>query len=239
MHYKEKRNAAEYGRLQRCCERGRERKSGGNVSCKCAFSCTAITLTYRRQLFEEFWKLNDYSKQQNYLLRLIHPQLIKRRIQWYHEIFLSKFNLSFQSPKVDTCSTCDSFAVKLKAGDTSVKVDQDLHHRQAEAAFKAMSDDEKNAKSSDAYVITFDLQQQMYIPQLTHSEMYYSHQVAGCNLGIHDSVTGTGCMCIWLENFGGRGSQKISSCVYKYLTMANLRGKTKLICWLDNCGGQN
>lgn len=330
-------------------------------------------MEYRKQLFEEFWSLSDYSKQQSYLLRLIHPQLIKRRRygkydhpsesrrqhsfsyflllrggsevrvclktfcntfgvtprrvqlagekilkgdmvgldkrggarknvenenwnerivehiksfptyeshycrkknpnklflspdlnvsrmykeflakyapnhvgkppvsrQWYHEIFLSKFNLSFQSPKVDTCSTCDAYAVQIKAGDTSVKVDQELHHRKAEAAFKAMNADETNAKTSDAYVITFDMQQQMYIPQLTHSEMYYSQQVACCNLGIHDSVTGNGCMCLWSENFGGRGSQEISSCIYEYLTTTNLRGKKKLICWSDNCGGQN
>jgi hypothetical protein len=60
-----------------------------------------------------------------------------------------------------------------------------------------------------------------------------------CNLGIHDCVTRNGCMSIWSENFGGTGSQEISSCICKYLTMANLHGKKKLICWSDNCRGQN
>jgi hypothetical protein len=45
--------------------------------------------------------------------------------QWYHEIILSKFNLSFQAPKVDTCATCDSLAIKIKAGDASAKVEQE------------------------------------------------------------------------------------------------------------------
>ncbi|XP_072379979.1 uncharacterized protein [Diabrotica undecimpunctata] len=36
--------------------------------------------------------------------------------QWYNEIFISKFNLSFARPKVDTCSTCDSLAVQIKSG---------------------------------------------------------------------------------------------------------------------------
>jgi hypothetical protein len=49
------------------------------ATCKCAFSCKAISLEYRKQLFEEFYNLGDYSKQQQYLQRLIHPQLIKRR----------------------------------------------------------------------------------------------------------------------------------------------------------------
>jgi hypothetical protein len=94
--------------------------------------------------------------------------------QWYHEIILSKVNLSFQAPKVDTCATCDSLAIKIKAGDASAKVEQELNHRKVEAAFTAMSNDEKNSGDSDAYVVSFDLQQQMYISQLTHSDMYYS-----------------------------------------------------------------
>lgn len=160
--------------------------------------------------------------------------------QWYNEIFISKFNLSFARPKVDTCSTCDSLAVKIKLGDGAAVVEQELHHRQAEAATKAMSSDTKNANASDCYVIAFDMQQQMYIPQLTHSEMYYSQQLAVCNLGIHDSVIGKGFMCLWTEDFGGRGSLEISSCLYTYLTEEiNSREKRKLILWSDNCGGQN
>lgn len=44
--------------------------------------------------------------------------------KWYHNIFLTKFNLSFSTPKVDTCSTCDALAIKINAGDQSAKVEQ-------------------------------------------------------------------------------------------------------------------
>uniref|UniRef100_A0A1B6LMA7 DUF7869 domain-containing protein n=1 Tax=Graphocephala atropunctata TaxID=36148 RepID=A0A1B6LMA7_9HEMI len=160
--------------------------------------------------------------------------------QWYHEIFLTKFNLSFSMPRVDTCSTCDALNIRLKSGDASAKVDQELHHRRAEATTEAMSDDNKNAKTSDAYVVSFDLQQQMYLPQLTHTEMYYSQQLACCNLGIHDSTKDQGCMFLWSENYGGRGSTEITSCIYQYLTtQCNPGNKKKLIMWSDNCGGQN
>ncbi|CAG9833612.1 unnamed protein product [Diabrotica balteata] len=77
-------------------------------------------------------------------------------------------------PKVDTCSTCDSLAVQIKSGDKAAATEQELHHRRAEAATKAMSTETKNAYTSNCYVLSFDMQQQMYIPQLTHSEMYYS-----------------------------------------------------------------
>nr|CAD7202039.1 unnamed protein product [Timema douglasi] len=93
---------------------------------------------------------------------------------------------------------------------------------------------ELNTTSALAYYAT---EQQM---QLTHTEMYYSQQLAACNLGIHDSVKGRGTMCLWTENFGGRGSLEIDSCLYKYLTTeVRMCEKKKLILWSDNCGGQN
>lgn len=105
-----------------------------------------------------------------------------------------------------------------------------------EAAFTEMSRDQKNSGDSDAYITTYDLQQQIYIPRLTHSGMYYSQQVMCCNLSIHDCLTENGYMCIWTEHFKGRGSQELTSCIPNY---ANLHRKKKLFYWLDNCGGQN
>lgn len=103
-----------------------------------------------------------------------------------------------------------------------------------------MAHDTKNAKTSNSYVISFDLQQQMYLPQLTHTEMYYAQQLACCNLGIHDSIKETGCMCLWAESFGGRVSLEISSCIYHYLTTeADIGNKKQLILWSDNSCGQN
>lgn len=161
--------------------------------------------------------------------------------QWYNEIFLTRFNLTFHRLRVDTCSTCDMLNIKLKAGDASAKFEQEIHHRRAEAAFKAMTDDNNLAKtSSDTYVLSFDLQQQMYLPQLSHTEMYYAQQLACCNLGIHDSTKSHGFMCLWSENFGGRGSLEISSCIYTYITSeAHIGQKKKLVLWSDNCAGQN
>nr|CAD7426840.1 unnamed protein product [Timema monikensis] len=143
--------------------------------------------------------------------------------QWYNEIFLLRFNLSFARPKVDTCSTCDSLAVKIKSGDQSAIIEQELHHRRAESATKLMSSDMKNAPTSDAYVIAFDLQQQMYIPQLTHTEMYYSQQLAACNLGIHDSVTGRGTIAAQNKPFTCTVFEEF----YDFKTIAHAKLNTK------------
>lgn len=164
--------------------------------------------------------------------------------QWYNQIFLTNFNLSFRVPRVDTCSTCDSLTTKVSntVGSTErneVQVALELHHRKHERATQAMKEDINNAKNSNFYVISYDMQQQIYIPQLTHSEMYYSRQVACCNLGIHDSEIKNGFMCFWPETVGGRGSLEVAHCVYSYLTKQINTQKTKLIVWSDNCGAQN
>ncbi|KAL1488797.1 hypothetical protein ABEB36_014595 [Hypothenemus hampei] len=49
------------------------------LGCKCLWACRSITLEYRVEFFNEFYKLADYSKQQGSLQRFIHPQIIKRR----------------------------------------------------------------------------------------------------------------------------------------------------------------
>lgn len=92
--------------------------------------------------------------------------------QWYNEIFLAQFNLSFARRRIDACSTCDRLTMQMKTGDKEASVMREFHHRQAEAASNAMSADTENANSSGhTIVISFDMQQQMYLPSLTHSEM--------------------------------------------------------------------
>lgn len=49
------------------------------VTCKCVFSCRLICLDYRQELFQKCYDVADYNKQQSFLQRLIHPQMIKRR----------------------------------------------------------------------------------------------------------------------------------------------------------------
>ncbi|KAF5273691.1 hypothetical protein FQA39_LY07381 [Lamprigera yunnana] len=52
-----------------------------------------------------------------------------------------------------------------------------LHHRRHECATKAMQHDSQTAKQSIFYVVAFDMQQQVYVLQLTRSEMYFWRQL--------------------------------------------------------------
>ena len=168
--------------------------------------------------------------------------------QWFHDIFLRDFNLSFGSPRVDTCSACDRGKIAIDSSPTEQlkaveKTKLELHHRQAEAAQKQMKVDIAMSMlpTSETQTVSFDLQQQMYLPYLTHSEMYYSRQLAIVNLGIHLENEERGIMFFWDETAGRRGASEIASCLYTFFTTRHLglSPKQKLILWSDNCCGQN
>ncbi|KAJ8720798.1 hypothetical protein PYW08_006263 [Mythimna loreyi] len=145
--------------------------------------------------------------------------------QWFNEVFLTEFNLSFKPPRVDTCPTCDSFKVEIDSAPTEelktlAKQKLDIHHKQTDMARDKMNKDGIKSRShdSDIRVVQFDLQQQMYLPTLTHTQMYYSRQLACVNMGIHLEDEGKGIMFLWNETVGQRGSNEIASCLYKFFT---------------------
>lgn len=127
---------------------------------------------------------------------------------------------------------------------TIAKQKLDIHHRHTDKARELMAKDgiESRSPDSDVRVVQFDLQQQMYLPTLTHTQMYYSRQLACVNMGIHLEDEAKGIMFLWNETVAQRGSSEIASCLYIFFTSTEIgftSYKQKLILWSDNCGGQN
>lgn len=166
--------------------------------------------------------------------------------QWFNAIFNKEFNLSFAPPRVDTCSTCDAYKISISTSKTPQEkrleeMKRELHHRKAEAAQKLMAQTAKDSQEphSDTCVISYDLQKQVYLPTLTHSQMYYSRQYTCMNFGIHLEDEGRGFMYLWEETAGRRGCNEIATCLYTFITTELQTEKRKLMFWSDNCGGQN
>lgn len=82
-----------------------------------------------------------------------------------------------------------------------------------------------------------DLQQVLFLPTLTHSSMYYLHQMSNYNLctHFHDGVSMTN---LWHEGQSGRGGNEVASCVFRAVTSVHPT-KNCLTVWIDNCCGQN
>lgn len=163
----------------------------------------------------------------------------------YRRVFSTKFNIGFKLPKSDTCKTCDRFMIQLQDEKLSeeqkkaISLQKELHLRRASALQDNLKQETENARiSKDICVISFDLQQALPVPNLTVGPAFYLRKAWVYNLGIHDCGTGKGYMYMWSEHTAKRGSDEISSILYKHFKENRCEAK-KLICFSDNCSGQN
>ena len=119
-----------------------------------------------------------------------------------------------------------------------VKLQTELatHHENAAKGYESLRSDSKNTTNS--IVLSFDLQQNLPVPTLTHGSMFYFRQLWVYNFGIHNCGNGSATMCLWNECIAGRGSGEIASCVLEYFSQTQPTTK-HLICYSDSCFGQN
>ena len=165
--------------------------------------------------------------------------------EWlYRKIFNEEFNLSFGYPRSDTCETCDEMHIAIKAAKTDqerepLQSDLAAHQEKASQGYQSLRNDTEYAKGSDdCIVLTFDLMQNLPVPTLTHSSMFYQRQMWEYNFGIHDCTSGTATMCMWSESTAARGADEICSALSQYVSHLP-SGISRLICFSDSCYGQN
>ena len=71
------------------------------------------------------------------------------------------------------------------------------HHKKAAQGYSSLlSDSQKSKTYPRTAVITFDLQQNLLVPTLTHGPMFYLQQLWVYNFGIHDCSNNTAVMCM-------------------------------------------
>jgi len=147
----------------------------------------------------------------------------------YRNVFLTKFNLGFGSPRSDTCSTCD------------VGIDE-AHKTRAALAFAAQKADRQLSRSnSDIVFCTFDLQKTMPLPKLSTNVAFYLRQAWLYNLGIH-YINGSEqkpLFFLWTEDQGRRGCEEVCSCILTFMHAVNISSDDRVIFWSDSCAGQN
>lgn len=178
-----------------------------------------LTMSSMYRLYLEDCRNNE--KPNNYLVKKAS----------YAYIFNTRFNLSFNTPKSDTCSRCD-------AGESN-----DEHVDNIRSGFGLLKTDREAAHHDKNKVyLTVDLQQTMPLPKLTTSKAFYMRQIWFYNLGIH-SISTDGVqpfMQTWTEDVAGRGSCEVASCLWNFvLNCEAVKTRDHLTIWSDSCAGQN
>ena len=114
-----------------------------------------------------------------------------------------EFNYGFGYPQSDTCEQCDLLKVAIDSAQTNDERDKlqmklATHQEKAAQGYQPLRlDSEKSKGDADSLVLTFDLQQNLPVPTLTHGAMFYMRQLWVYNC-IHDcSGSGSAVMCVW------------------------------------------
>jgi hypothetical protein len=95
----------------------------------------------------------------------------------YRYIFNHGFNFSFGRPFQDTCKECDRLDMHIKStgGEEgkNLKLELNLHQREAEAAYEALKQDGARSKQDPSTVVVcFDLQQALPTP-IIHTSVVF------------------------------------------------------------------
>lgn len=171
---------------------------------------------------------------------------LKVKFSMFYEIFSKEYNLSFNNPRVDVCTTCESLRNRLKAAETedtkqALQTQLRIHKRRSKAFYTTIRD-----KSEDPHtiVIVYDLQQVQALPQVPIQEAYYSRQLGLYNFGVCDNTNKKNYSYTWTENQSERGANEVSSAVHHFLTNVMPMNETfksirHVILASDGCGGQN
>ncbi len=172
----------------------------------------------------------------------------KKNKSLYENVFRTRFNLAFGTPKSDVCSTCETLKKACEVGSDEKKREAKLLlklHESRAAKFYSVCKEERGR--CDTLNVVFDLQQTQPIPKRNISEAFYRRQVWLYNFGIiidGDEIRKRKCFLYsWDESQAGRGSNKVCSAVmnflHRVLHRVRRRRITRLSLISDGCGGQN
>lgn len=157
----------------------------------------------------------------------------------YREIFNSKFNLAFFSPKKDQCDQCLSYtAIENPTEDEREKHNEHLKRKEKAREYKALI---KEQATDNPFTVAscFDLQKVLQCPHGEASSFYYKRKLSVYNLTFFDMASHDVQCYLWPEHISSRGANQIASCLWHYIQM-KVAGNTKEFYFIsDNCSGQN
>ena len=151
--------------------------------------------------------------------------------------FIEDWTWRFGTIRSDTCKeSAKNWARLIVARDEEEwkKIEQKniVHNITADDAYKTLSVDSANA---NYITLCIYLQQVLFTPKLTHSDVYYQWQYSLCNLCGHNLTDDQANMFFWHGSLAKSGLKLIGSCLLKYIISTYkplLLGKRE--CWL--CG---
>lgn len=173
------------------------------------------------------------------------PMKPKISYDFYYRYFVSNFNFSFGKPRSDTCQTCDTSDKNLLVAESDedkrrIKTEKELHLRQAEAFYTALREKSTLAKENECIeTICIDYQQNLELPKVPSSDVFYSRQLWEYSFCIHVASTHKSFFYMYNESVGRKGQNEVVSFLNHFINNALDGNVTDLYVFSDNCSAQN
>lgn len=169
----------------------------------------------------------------------------KLKYNYFANYFNRNFNISFGTPRSDTCQTCDNLKKIIDSENNeeekaNLEVEKQIHLRKAEVFYTYLKQLSAEAKQNDSIdVLSFDLQQNMPLPHIPSGDVFYKRQLWSYNFCIHSAGTGKSHFYMYNESSGKKGQNEVISFLHHYFkNKLSPRIKT-LYLFSDNCSAQN
>lgn len=104
----------------------------------------------------------------------------------YRDFFWTQYNLRLGLPRSDTCSYCEKLYHRLidaenEESRAEILIESNLHHAKAEQAYSQLKKDAELDKSNPQIILAADLQQVLFCPTVTHSNVFYQRPYSSYN----------------------------------------------------------
>ena len=164
---------------------------------------------------------------------------------FYNRIFLLNHNISFGTPRSDTCQTCDRLHNLMLAeldpeNKKALQTKKHLHIRKSEMFYKKLKEVTALSKEDETTeVLCFDFQQNLPLPHVPAGDVFYKRQLWEYNFCIHSGKMGTSTFYMYDEHTAKKGSNEVISFLHHYIETYLPVSVNKLYIFSDNAFAQN
>lgn len=170
------------------------------------------------------------------------------KASYFREIFKTKFNIGFGTPRTDICSTCIVSQERLKYEKNpdikkQIMIESRIHKLRAKAFYGLLKDTNENL-----LILSFDCQKNQPCPKVPDQSAYYSRQLYVYNFTIvignskSPLTPNNTIIYTWTEDVLPKASNEIASAVFHCLNTIFVNPQhniTQIRLVADGCSGQN
>lgn len=159
---------------------------------------------------------------------------IKVSYEYYRNIFNGDFNIAFGYPRTDTCSTCDTYKVKIDALNAdlhsstglekltalkkdlyNLEIEKKLHLCKPQVFYTRKRAARLHAKDAAhlTEAICLDYGKKLSVPNIQTNDVYYKRQLTVCAFNVHVLNSRKSIFYLYAETQGKKGSDDVCEMV--------------------------